>query len=199
MSKRTMTKSLFAGLLAACTLFGMTACEAPEEPEQPESEAASATAPDEAPEEGAEGEDPFAEMAEAEGEDPAAEGMEPPEGEAAQLEQPPQQDQAQGDPMQQQQPPAAQGEPVDVSDDDLDQFAEAVNLTSELQEEHGLQEKMMEADSPEKQQEIQQEFVTELQTEIPEQTDLSFGEYMAMAQTIERDPELQQKLAERME
>ena len=189
MLKKTTTTSLLIGLVSAFGLIGLTGCEAPQEPQQPVAETESTLSPEQADQERP-AEPPMEELAA--GDHP---GDQPPQMGAPQ-QQP--QGQAQGDPMQQPQaapPPAMDGE---VTDEELDQFAQAVELTSELQQEENLQARMMEAGSQEEQHQIQEEFVTQLQQEI-ENTGMSFPEYMAMAQRIEQDPELQQRFAERMQ
>lgn len=190
----TIIIAFFAGF---ALIIGSTACEAPEQPESP------TTGPEEAPSQLEEDQRQEAAMDQAAPPSEAA-GQPPQMGDGP--EDPPQLElggdddlAAEGGAPAQQQPPAApdslQGE---VTDEQLDRFAEAVEATNTLQQEQDLERRLHQADSPQEQQEIQQEFVSQLETEV-EETGMSFVEYMSLAQRIEHDPALQQRLAERMQ
>lgn len=180
---KTKTRATIISLIAGLGLAFATGCDAPEEAEAPVVEQT-----DEAEE--APGAQEGDEQAQLQLDDPPEPALgEAPEGEAP-AGQPPGGDQAPN-------PMAAQG--GEVTDEDLDQFAEAVEAVNELEEEVGNpQQRMQEAESQQEAQQIQQELMGQLQQAVQE-SGMSFPEFMMMSQQIGQDPELQQKLEERVD
>ncbi len=165
-------KSLVIALTAGLGL-AFVACDEPQEAEAPvEAESAQGELPeadDDAPEVGGE-------MADSEAPDMG----DAPEG------QPPGQ------------PPAMGEQPeVDLSDEDIDQFVDAVEALNEHHEENDPEAQMADAD-PQEQQELMQEIMAEAQ-EVVEGQGLSFQEFMTISQQVQHDPELQQELGERLD
>ncbi len=175
MLNKTIVRLLVIALAAGLTVTGLTACDTPEEGEDPvaEQEVEAPEAPDEDP--GAEG--PDLEGADGDGEI-AIDG--PDDG----------------------QPPMAmqgQDQGGEVSDEQLDNFGEAIEAVQELEEEGDDPEaRMQEADSQEEMQQIQQELIGEIQGAV-EDAGMEFGEFMMLSQRIQQDPELQQRLSERVD
>ena len=174
MLHQKLKKTIVITLAATFGFAGLAACDAPEEGEQPAAEAQE-EAPEAPDQPAAEGEAPDLQ------EPPAAEGPidGPPEG---------------------QQPPGAMGAEHDeeVTDEELDEFGEAIEAIQELEEDGSLQERMGEAEDPQEAQQVQQEIAQELE-ETVEESGMEFTEFMMLAQRMEHDPELQQRLSDRVD
>lgn len=87
----------------------------------------------------------------------------------------------------QQQPPAD----VDVSDAELQSFAEARTAITEIQQDYS--QRMQNADDPEKANELQQQANEEMIGAV-EDTGLDVESFNTIAMAVQNDPELQQKL-----
>ncbi len=183
MFKKTTTRLLAIGLAMGLSFAGLTACDAPEQAESPLAEA-----PEPSGEQVQIGEPEAPGQAEAPGQPGQAEAPErPAPGEAP------------GAPGEAQQPPQmAQpgGQMEEVDDSTLDEFAEAFTEVQKVQSE--LQAELQAVESPEEAQAVQQEVVAKIQEKV-ESTGMEFQEYMMLAQRLERDPELQQRLEQRMQ
>lgn len=173
--KKTIVNTLIIALAAGLGFTSITACDEPEEAVEP--------AVEEAPGEMGEAPD---EMGEAP-EPPGAEG-------APTLDGP---DEAPGGA-----PPEMGMDPMqdrEVSDEDVDKFADVIEKLQELDEEReDPQARMEAADTPQERQAIQQEMIGEMQDAI-EGAGMSFQEFMMMSQQLQQDPELRERLEERVD
>lgn len=171
-----MKRTLVIGLAAGLGFAGLTACEAPEDTEEP-------TAQAEAPQQ----DDQADELAPGD-EAPALDQQEAPD--------------ELGGPAEGEQPPMMGGQQEfdeEVTDEELDQFGEAIEAMQELEEEgEDPQQRMQEADSQAEMQQIQQELMQEMQSAV-EDSGMEFRNFMQLAQRLQQDPELQQRLAERVD
>ena len=175
MFKNTLKRTLVIGIAATFGFAGITACEAPEEGDAPSAEAQEAEAP-EAPDEAQQADEPP--ELEGPGDEAAIDG---PEGA--------------------EQPPMPMGGDMDdeVSDDDLDKFGEAIEAMQDVHEDgEDPEERMQEAEDPAEQQQIQAELMGEMQSAV-EDSGMEFQEFVMMAQRLQQDPELQQRLSERVD
>ncbi len=124
----------------------------------------------------------------------------PPEGQQGQ---PPQGQPPQGQPPEGQ-PPAAEPPPmqqqqapsVDVSDAQIDQFAEAYMEVAELRETYTDQ--IVQAEDAERATELQQEANSKM-IEAVESTGLTVAEYNSIAEAMDADPELRERIIEHLE
>lgn len=87
----------------------------------------------------------------------------------------------------------AQPEPVDVSDQQLEQFADAQVEISTIQQDFAG--RLQEVEDPEKAHELQLE-ANEQMTQAVEDAGLDVESFNQIAMAIQNDPELQQKLTE---
>lgn len=100
--------------------------------------------------------------------------------------------------MEQRQEPPQMGQPAaagEVTSEQLDEFAEAFKEVQEIQGE--VQERLQAVTSPEEAQQVQQEVVAQIQERV-ESTGMAFQDYMMLAQRLEQDPALQQRLESRL-
>ena len=170
--KKSIKKSLAIALAAGLGFAGIVACDPPEEAA-----------------------DPVAEEATEELEAPEA--PEPPDQAQPGAQEGP-------DDMALDQPPQGMpGEGMDLdeelSDEEVDQFAEVITTLQELDEDReDPQARMEAAETPQERQEIQQELMTEMQQAI-EDTGMSFHEFMMMSQRLQQDPNFQERLEERVD
>lgn len=172
MWQKTLKQTLIIGIAASFGLAGFTGCDDPEEGAQPAAEAEAPQAPDQQP-----GDD-----------DQAPDLQQPPGADDDQM--------AIDGPQPGQQPPGMDGE---VSDEELDNFGEAIESIQELEEEGPHpQDRMAEADSPQEAQQIQQEIMGEMQDAV-EESGMEFTDFMMLVQRMQHDPELQQRLSERVD
>lgn len=172
MMKQQIVRALVIALAATLGMATMTACDAPEEGDEPaaDEEAEAPEMPDE----------------------PEAPGDQPGQDEMA-LDGP--------EPGGEEPPMPMQGPDMDeeVSDEDLDNFGEAIEAIGELQEEaEDPQQRMEDAETQQERQEIQQEMIGELQGAV-EDSGMQFQEFMMLSQRLQQDPELQQRLSERVD
>ena len=170
MKTKNLLKSIAMGLIISVGAFGLMACEAPAVADLPTM--------DEQRQEAS------AEMAAA----PAQEQEQAPAQEQAQEQEPPQM----GQPGQ---PEHAMGG-AEVDDETLDEFADAFAEVQTIQGELAAQ--MQEAESAEEMRAIQEVAVEQIQERV-ESTGMAFQDYMMVAQQLERSPELQQRLQQRMQ
>lgn len=98
----------------------------------------------------------------------------------------------------QQQPPQQQAQPetIDVSDQQLEQFAEAQVEIASIQQDFSA--RLQEVDDPEKAHDLQLEANEEM-TAAVEEAGLDVESFNQIAMSIQNDPELQQKLTEMLE
>ena len=171
--KKTTRKVIALSVAAGFALTAVVGCDSPAQGEvsHTESVAAEPMAEETAPREGA-----HQEM-------------------QVQQEAPPQQ--PQGQVAQQQHPqmgqPAAAGE---VTSEQLDEFAEAHKEVEKIQGE--VQARLQGITTPEEAQEVQQEVIAQIQERV-ESTGMDFHDYMMLAQRMEQDVALQQRLMTRMQ
>jgi len=90
----------------------------------------------------------------------------------------------------------AQPETIDVSDQQLEQFADAQVEISEIQQDFSA--RLQEVDDPEKAHELQLEANEEM-TAAVEGAGLDVESFNQIAMAIQNDPELQQKLTEMLQ
>lgn len=93
-------------------------------------------------------------------------------------------------------PMAPQGQAETIDDEQLDDFADAFIQTQELGER--VEAQMRQAQTQEEAQQIQQQALVELEQEV-EATGMDFEEFLMIAERIERDPALQQRLETRLQ
>lgn len=91
-------------------------------------------------------------------------------------------------------PPQADSEPID--DETLDAFVDAYLHTEKFGQE--VEQKMREAESYEEAQQIQEQAMADLEEEV-ESTGMDFQEFLMIADRLERDPDLQQRLETRLQ
>jgi len=91
-------------------------------------------------------------------------------------------------------PPAE--ETIDVSDQQLEQFADAQVEIGSIQEDYSA--RLMETEDPEKARELQQEAQDEMTTAV-EDAGLDVETFNSIAMAIQSSPELQQKLSTLLE
>ncbi|NBB92005.1 MAG: DUF4168 domain-containing protein [Gammaproteobacteria bacterium] len=96
--------------------------------------------------------------------------------------------QQEGQAMQQQQP-----ETIDVSDQQLEQFADAQTAIMGIQQD--FSSRLQEVEDPEKARDLQRQANEEM-TSAVEETGLDVESFNQIAMAIQNDPELQQKLTE---
>lgn len=134
--------------------------------------------------------EPVAEEGEEELEEPEA------PGEADEAPDQPALDQPDGPPGQ---PPGHPGMDEELTDEDVDQFADVIKALQELDEERDDPQARMEAaETPQERQAIQQELMSDMQEAI-EGTGMSFQEFMMMSQRLQQDPDFQERLEERVD
>lgn len=97
---------------------------------------------------------------------------------------------------QEQAPPQQQQEQIDVSDQQLEQFAEAQVEISNIQQE--FSGRLQGVEDPEEAHELQLE-ANEQMTSAVEEAGLDVESFNQIAMAIQNDPELQQKLTELLE
>lgn len=85
----------------------------------------------------------------------------------------------------------------EISDQQLDRFGRAVESVAKVYEDQDYEEEMMEADSYEEVAELQAGIEEEMRERI-EESGLSYEEYLGLSQRLENEPELQERLAERV-
>lgn len=109
-----------------------------------------------------------------------------------------QQGQQQPPQQQQQQPPQQQQQPetIDVSDEQLEQFADAQVEIASIQQDFSA--RLQEVDDPEKAHDLQLEANEEM-TAAVEEAGLDVESFNQIAMSIQNDPDLQQKLTEMLE
>ncbi|NEZ03838.1 DUF4168 domain-containing protein [Wenzhouxiangella sp. XN201] len=90
----------------------------------------------------------------------------------------------------------AQPETIDVSDQQLEQFAEAQVEIASIQQDFSA--RLQEVDDPEKANELQLEANEEM-TAAVEEAGLDVESFNQIAMSIQNDPELQQKLTEMLQ
>ena len=100
-----------------------------------------------------------------------------------------QEEQSQGQAMQQQ-------ETIDVSDQQLEQFADAQTEISTIQQD--FSSRLQEVEDPEKARDLQREANEEM-TAAVEEAGLDVESFNQIAMAIQNDPELQQKLTEMLQ
>ena len=105
------------------------------------------------------------------------------------------QQEQQQDPQQQQQQQPPEQEPIDVSDEQLDQFVEAQEAIMGIQEDFSA--RLENVEDPEEAQAIQAEANDEM-TAAVEETGMSIEEYNEIAMAIQTDEELRNRLNEMM-
>lgn len=171
---KSKMKTLIAMMAASgFVLFGAVACDSPEQTEPPVTQEAA----EQPMQQGQEQEAAAAEHHEGQAGEPAAQ-----EG------------------MAQQAPPqhAQMGQPQhaeEVTSEQLDEFAEAFKEVQAIQGE--VQERLQAVQSQEEAQQVQQEIVAQIQERV-ESTGMEFQDYMMLAQRLEQDPALQQRLESRL-
>ena len=114
------------------------------------------------------------------------EGEQPPEGHQP----PPEQGQPQ-DPM------APQPEPVEVDDEKVEEFVDAVGAASEVDEAE-YEQRMNEAETPQEIQQIEQEFFAEIEGAI-EESGMDVQEFQQIGLQVGQDPELNQQVEQELE
>ncbi|RFF27990.1 MULTISPECIES: DUF4168 domain-containing protein [unclassified Wenzhouxiangella] len=97
---------------------------------------------------------------------------------------------------QQTQPQQQQPETIDVSDQQLEQFAEAQTEISGIQQD--FSSRLQEVEDPEKAQDLQRQANEEM-TAAVEDAGLDVESFNQIAMAIQNDPELQQKLTEMLQ
>lgn len=175
--KKSIAHSLIFALAAGLGFTSVTACDAPEEVDEPgieiEEGATELGEPSEAPE--------------------APEAPEMPE----QIEAP-----AIDGPDGAPEAPSMGAHPMgdrDFTTDDVDKFAEVIESLQELDENREDPRARMEAaESPQERQAIQQELIGEMNSAIAD-AGMNFQEFMMMAQAVQTDPELRERLEERVD
>jgi glucose/arabinose dehydrogenase len=104
------------------------------------------------------------------------------------------------EPQQQAQPPAPQPGPApgaaEVSDEQLERFADAYTEVAQLRDEYTQQ--IIQAEDPDRATELQQE-ANERMIEAVEEKGLSVGEYNMIAEAMDRDPELQERVLQKLQ
>jgi len=97
---------------------------------------------------------------------------------------------------QQQQGQAAQQQTIDVSDQQLEQFAEAQTEIAGIQQD--FSSRLQEVEDPEKARDLQRQANEEM-TSAVEEVGLDVESFNQIAMAIQNDPELQQKLTEMLQ
>jgi hypothetical protein len=106
--------------------------------------------------------------------------------------------QQQPQPEYQPQPPAPGQAPgtTEVSDEQIEQFAEAYSEVAQLRDSYTQQ--IVQAEDPDRATELQQE-ANEKMIEAVEDKGLTVGEYNMIAEAMDRDPELQERVLQRLQ
>ena len=174
MNKQTIVRLLATAMAAALGLAALIACDEPQAPEAPVDEQIADLEAPELPE------------------DPEPQGIDEPQ--AAQPGAPPEgaidQPQGMGGGMDLNQ---------ELSDDDVDQFADVISALKELDEEReDPQARMAAAETQEERQQIQNELMTDMQNAV-EGAGLSFHEFIMMSQRLQQDEDFQERLEERVD
>lgn len=172
MWKKTVRRTLITAMAAGIGLAGLTACDPPEEADAPVSDQADET--DEADESAEQQEPGGTEHAELELEAPDEPTLDQPPGDNPMAGAPPQMD-------------------ADISDEDLDNFAEAVDAIEEIQDD--LEARITEAEQagPEEQRRAHREVMREAEQAV-EDTGMDPMTMEAVIQQLPHDQELQDRV-----
>jgi hypothetical protein len=92
--------------------------------------------------------------------------------------------------------PEAQPGAAEVTEEQIERFAEAYTEVSQLRDEYTQQ--IIQAEDPDRATELQQE-ANERMIEAVEEKGLSVGEYNMIAEAMDRDPELQERVLQKLQ